>query len=211
MRIFKRLVGFARCKDWRARGVAIFACQNATVSQFRSSSLGPATLTSSAQPSACNVAACSLASCNLHLQPPTCSLQPCTLQLCSKLQPCALEPQCATCRLQPAACILQSGRRHWPEAWKLLWVWAAPAARKPFHRRGRSPPTYGMVSWPDTDQQEAPTLGTKYRRQNRWTSDVLSVPEKPCISYGGVDQFNPGWQAEVGDRIGRPWVPRKTS
>ncbi len=80
------IVGFARCKGWRARGVPFFACQNAPVPHFRSAALGLAAL---------HCATCGLQPCSLQpysLQPAT--LQPADSQLAALLLPCS--PQLAT-------------------------------------------------------------------------------------------------------------------
>ena len=101
---------FARCKGWRAKGVAIFACQNATVSHFRTD----------LQLATCWLQPCSLQPCILQSSLATFNLQPCSLRPCSQqactlepcslqLRPCTLQPQYSTCRLQPAACSLAVG------------------------------------------------------------------------------------------------------
>ena len=88
------ILGFARCKGWRARGVAFFACRNATVSHFRSAALGLAAL---------QCATCRLQPCSLQHY----TLQPATLQPCS-LQPC--NPQLATLQNRQLQSVLGGGR-----------------------------------------------------------------------------------------------------
>ena len=97
---FESILGFVRCKRWRARGVANFESQNATVQRFRpfaqTAHVHPAAC--SATLAACNPAACSPAACSATLaafNPAACSPAACNP---AALQPAALQPA----PLQPA-------------------------------------------------------------------------------------------------------------
>ena len=98
---FESIVGFVRCKPWRARGVANFESPNATVQRFR-----PFAQTAQVHPATCSA---TLAACTAALQPVAQPLQPSPLQLAA-LQPATLKP-CSQqlCSLHPCRLQMQKG------------------------------------------------------------------------------------------------------